>query len=99
MGITPSNNPGTESEILRLLVENSPNIPYMAKGNPIGYGIQFQGIGILFNYLCLTWELFLQSIRPSELYEKLSFPLYLNGASSMAIPNGSHDVVKISFQL
>ena len=80
--ITPSNNPGTERELLPYMVGNSPALPYMVMGNPTGHGIQFQGMGILFNYICQRSELVLQSIRPSDLYEQLSFPVYLSGASS-----------------
>ena len=93
MGITPSNYPGTEREILPYMVGNSLSLPYMVMGNPTGQGIQFQGMGILFNYLCDTCKLFLQSIRPSDLYEQLSFP---NGASRMAIPDRSHDNVRLA---
>ena len=45
--ITPSNNPGTERELLPYMIGNSPVLPYMVKGNPTGHGIQFQGMGIL----------------------------------------------------
>ena len=57
MGITPSNNPGTKREILPCMVENSPALLYMVMGNPIGQGIQFQGIGILFHYFGQRSEL------------------------------------------
>ena len=56
VGIAPSNNPGAEREILPYMVGNSLVLPYM--GNPTGHGIQFQGMGILFNYLCHRSELF-----------------------------------------
>ena len=52
MGITPSNNPGTERELLPYMVGNSPALPYMVMGNPTSDGIQFQGMGILFSYIC-----------------------------------------------
>ena len=52
VGISPSNNPGTERELLPYMVGNSPALPYMVMGNPTGHGIQFQGKGILCNYLC-----------------------------------------------
>ena len=48
VGITPSNNPGTERELLPYMVGNSPALPYMVMGNPTGHRIQFQGMGILF---------------------------------------------------
>ena len=51
VGISPSNNLGTEREILPHMVWNSPPLPYMVMGNPTGHGIQFQGMGILFNYI------------------------------------------------
>ena len=57
VGITPSSNPGTEREILLYMVGNSIELPYMVIGNPIGHGIQFQGIGILFNYSSQRSEL------------------------------------------
>ena len=46
--ITPSNNRGTERELLPYIAGNSPALPYMVMGNPTGHGIQFQGMGILF---------------------------------------------------
>ena len=52
VGITPSNNQGTKMELLPYMVGNSPALPYMVMGNPTGHGIQFQGKGILCNYLC-----------------------------------------------
>ena len=48
MGITPSNNPGTERELLPYMVGNSLALPYMVIGQPPGHGIQFLGMGILF---------------------------------------------------
>ena len=57
VGITPSNNPGTERELLPYLLGNSLALPYMVMGNPTGHGIQFQGVGILFIYLCQRSEL------------------------------------------
>ena len=57
MGITPSNNPGTEREILSCMVGDSLVLPYMVMGNPTGHGIQFQGMGILFNYVSQKSEL------------------------------------------
>ena len=59
VGITPSNNPGTERELLPYMVGNSPVLPYMVRGNPTGHGIQFQGMGILFN-------LYLSKICPGQ---------------------------------
>ena len=44
VGITHSNNPGTEREILPCIIGDSLVLPYMV------IGIQFQGMGILFNY-------------------------------------------------
>ena len=79
------------------MVGNFLSIPYMVMGNTTGHGIQFQSMGILFNYLCLTCELFLQSIRPSDFYKQLGFPFYLDGALTMAILNNSHDGVETSF--
>ena len=91
MGITHTNNPGTEREIVPYMVGNSLSISHMVIGNPTGYGIQFQGMGKLFNYLWYTCDLFLQSIRPSDLYEQLGFPLCLNGAWSMPVRDRSRD--------
>ena len=54
VGIAPSNNPGTKREILPYMVGNSPCI---ALYGHLGYGIQFQGMGILFNYHCHRSEL------------------------------------------
>ena len=52
MEITPSNSPGTERELLLpYMVGNSPALPYMVMGNPTGHGIQFQDMGILFDYI------------------------------------------------
>ena len=51
VGISPSNNPGTKRETLPYMVGNSPALPYIVIGNPTGHGIQFQGMGILFNYI------------------------------------------------
>ena len=68
----------------------------MAIGNPTGHGIQFQAMGILFNYLCQRSALVLQSFRPSDLYEQLACPLYLNGAWSLAILESYHEDVKLA---
>ena len=58
VGIAPSNNLGTKREILPYMVGNSPCIAlYGYLGNPTGHGIQFQGMGILFNYHCHRSEL------------------------------------------
>ena len=51
VGISPSNSPGTKREILPHMVGNSPALPSMVMGNPTGHGIQFQGMGILFDYI------------------------------------------------
>ena len=51
VGITPSNNPGTEREILPYMVWNSPALPYWSLGNPTGHGMQFQSEGILCLYI------------------------------------------------
>ena len=96
MEITPSNNPGTEREYLPYMVGNSPALPYMVMDNPTGHGIQFQGMRILFNYLCQRSALVLQSFRPSDLYEQLGFLLYLNRAQSMAILKNYHGDVETS---
>ena len=94
VGITPSNNPDTERELLPYMVGNSLALPNMVMGNPTGHGIQFQGMGILFNYLCQRSAFVLQSIRPSDLYEQLAFSLYLNGAWSLVILKSYHGDVK-----
>ena len=53
VGITPSNNPGTEREILPYMVRDSPYIAL--HGNPTGHGIQFWGKGILsVHQICLN---------------------------------------------
>ena len=57
VGITPSNNPGTEREILPHMVGNSLALPYMDIGQPTGHEIQFQSMGILFNYIGQRFEL------------------------------------------
>ena len=75
VGITPSNNPGTEREILPYMVENSLALPYMVMGNPTDHGIQFQDMGILFNYICQSSELVWQSFRPSEINASLDYCL------------------------
>ena len=62
--------------------------------NPTGHGIQF--MGILLNYLCQRSELVRQSIRPSDLYEQLMFPLNINGATSLVMLNGNRVDVKTS---
>ena len=91
MGITPSNNPGTERELLPYMVGNSPALPHMVMDNPTGHGIQFEGKGILCNYLCQRSELLQQSIRPSDLFEQLDPPCYLNGDSSTRMTNDNHE--------
>ena len=73
VGISPSNNPGTKREILPNKVGNSLVLPYMVMGNPTGHGQQFQGMGILFNYIGKRSVLDWQSFRPSDLCEQLSF--------------------------
>ena len=75
VGITPSNNPGTERESLPYMVGNSPMLPYMVIGQPPGHGIQFQGKGILFSYICQRSALGRQSLRSSE--NNLSLDAYL----------------------
>ena len=53
VGIVPSNNPGTKREILPLYGREFPlHCLIWSLGNPIGHVIQFQGMGILFNYHC-----------------------------------------------
>ena len=77
------------------MIGNSLALPYMVMGNPTGHGIQFQGMGILFNYLCQRSALVLQSFRPSDLYEQLTFP-FLSGASSLAILKSYSEDAKTS---
>ena len=76
VGITPSNNPGTEKEILPYMVGDSPALPYMVFGQPPGHGIQFQGKGILFSYICQRSVLGSQSPRSSEKNLLLEVCLY-----------------------
>ena len=99
MGIAPNNNSCTERETLLYMVGNLFSVPYMVMGSPTGHGIQFQGMRILFNYICHRCELFLQSNRPSKFYEQLSFQCYLNGDLSIAIQDNCHDDVKTSSEL
>ena len=75
----------TERELLPCMVGNSLALPYIVMGNPTGHGIQFQCMEILFNYLCQRSALVLQSITPSDLYEQLGFPLYLNGTGGRSL--------------
>ena len=51
VGITHTNNPGTEREILPYMVGDSPYVALWSLGNPTGHGIQFQGKGILCHYI------------------------------------------------
>ena len=48
------------------MIGNFLALPYMVMGNPTGHGIQFEGMGILFNYLCQRSALVLQSFRPNR---------------------------------
>ena len=57
VGITPSNNPGAQREILPYMAGDSLALHYMVIGNPTGHGIQFQGMGILLSYIGQRSEL------------------------------------------
>ena len=80
MGITPSNNPGTEMELLPYMAGNSPALPYLVMGNPTGHGIQFQTWKYCFSYICQRSAQGKQSLRPSDI--KLSLEACLKSMAA-----------------
>ena len=74
VGIAPSNNLGAKKGNITLYGRGFPlHCLIWSLGNPTGHGIQFQGMGILFNYHCHRSELIQQSFHSLDLSEQLPF--------------------------